>query len=85
MQFEVLWKVSGRFSGPLRLRMELRGTESGSLETVEMEVKRGFLGRRWSRVVLDSKQLARLGTVTAWKATLLDSKDPVTETHSFLW
>lgn len=42
MQFEVLWKVSGPFSGPLRLRMELRGTESGSLETVEMEVKRGF-------------------------------------------
>jgi hypothetical protein len=36
-------------------------------------------------VILDSKQLARLGTVTAWKATLLDSKDPVTETHSFLW
>ena len=85
MQFEVFWKVSSRLSGPLRLRMELRGTESGSLETVEMEVKRGFLGRRWSRVILDSKQLARLGTVTAWKAVLLDNTHPVTETHSFLW
>ena len=56
-----------------------------SLETVEMEVKRGFFGRRWSRVILDAKQLARLGTVTAWRATLLDNKDQVTETHSFLW
>ena len=85
MQFEVLWKVSGQFSGPLRLRMELRGAESGSSETVEMEVKRGFLGRRWSRVHLDSQQLVRLGNVTAWKATLLDNTDQVTETHSFLW
>jgi hypothetical protein len=50
-----------------------------------MEVKRGFLGRRWSRVILDSKQLARLGTVTAWKAELLDNEHLVTETHSFLW
>jgi hypothetical protein len=85
LQFEVLWKVSGRVSGPLRLKMELRGGNSGSLETMEMDVKRGLFGRRWSRMVLDPKQFARVGTVTAWKATLLQGEEIVAESNSFLW
>jgi hypothetical protein len=85
LQFEVLWKVSSRVSGPLRLKMELRGGDSGSLETLEMDVKRGFFGRRWSRMVLDAKQFARVRTVTAWKATLLQGEEIVAESNSFLW
>lgn len=85
LQFEVLWKVSGRVSGPLRLKMELRGGNSSSLEIVEMDVKRGMFGRRWSRMVLDPKQFARVGTVTAWKATLLQGEEIVAESNSFLW
>ena len=85
LQFEVLWKVSGRVSGPLRLKMELRGGTSSSLEIVEMDVKRGMFGRRWSRMVLDPKQFARVGTVTAWKATLLQGEEIVAEANSFLW
>jgi hypothetical protein len=65
--------------------MELRGGDSGSLETLEMDVKRGFLGRRWSRMVLDPKQYARVRTVTAWKATLLQGEEIVAESNSFLW
>lgn len=85
LQFEVLWKLSSRVSGPLRLRMELRGSNPGPSEIVEMEVKRGFFGRRWSRLVLDPQQFARVGTVTAWKATLLGNQQVVAETQSFLW
>ena len=85
LQFEVLWKVSGRVSGPLRLKMELRGGNSSSLEIVEMDVKRGMFWRRWSRMVLDPKQFARVGTVTAWKATLLQGEEIVAEANSFLW
>jgi len=48
-------------------------------------VKRGFFGRRWSRMVLDPKQFARVGTVTAWKATLLQGEEIVAESNSFLW
>lgn len=85
LQFEVLWKVSRRVSGPLHLKMELRGGDSGSLEIVEMDVKRGMFGRRWSRVVLDPKQFARVGTMTAWKATLLQGVEIIAESQSFLW
>lgn len=85
LQFEVLWKVSSRVPGPLRLKMELRGGNSSSLEIVEMDVKRGMFGRRWSRMVLDPKQFARVGTVTAWKATLLQGEEIVAEANSFLW
>ena len=85
LQFEVLWKVSRRGSGPLRLKMELRGGNSSSLEIVEMDVKRGMFGRRWSRMVLDPKQFARVGTVTAWKATLLQGEEIIAEANSFLW
>jgi hypothetical protein len=85
LQFEVLWKVSGRVSGPLRLKMELRGAESGVTETVEAEVRRGFFGRRWSRLTLTPQQFARLQNITAWKVTLLKNSDEIAESHSFLW
>ncbi|MEY4692456.1 MAG: hypothetical protein RIT19_2781 [Verrucomicrobiota bacterium] len=85
MQYEVLWKASRRVSGPLRLRLELRGAEGGVTETLETEVKRGFLGRRWSRVVVPPEQYRRLGNVTAWKATLVESGKPLAEARSFLW
>jgi len=85
LQFEVLWKASRRVSGPLRLRLELRGAESGVMETVESEVRRGFFGRRWSRLILTPQQFSRLGNVTAWKATLLENNVEIAENHSFLW
>ena len=85
LQYEVLWKASTRVSGPLNLRLELRGSKSEGLETVEMSVKKGVLGRRWSRVIVPPPQYSRLGTVTAWKATLLESGKPVAESQSFLW
>jgi hypothetical protein len=85
MQYEVLWTASRRVSGPLRLRLELRGAEGGVPETVEMPVKRGFWGRRWTRVLVPPDQYRRLGTVTAWKATLLESGKTLAESRSFLW
>jgi hypothetical protein len=85
LQFEVFWKISRRVSVPLKIRMELRGAESGVTETVEAEVRRGFFGRRWSRLILTPQQFARLQTVTAWKATLLANNDSIAETSSFLW
>lgn len=85
MQYEVLWTASRRVSGPLKLRLELRGAEGEASETVETAVKRGFLGRRWSRVLVPRDQFRRLGTVTAWKATLLESGKPLAEARSFLW
>lgn len=85
LQYEVLWKASGRISGPLSLRLELKGAQSGNPEVVEVPVKRGLLGRRWSRVVVPADQFSRLGTVTAWKATLLESGKTLAESRSFLW
>ncbi len=85
MQYEVLWTASRRVSGPLKLRLELRGAEGEASETVETAVKRGFWGRRWSRVLVPRDQFRRLGTVNAWKATLLESGKPLAEARSFLW
>jgi hypothetical protein len=36
-------------------------------------------------MVLDPKQFARVRTVTAWKATLLQGEEIVAESDSFLW
>jgi len=85
LQYEVLWKASGRVTGPLTLRLELRGGQSGVPEVVEMSVKRGLFGRRWSRVIVPAEQVGRLGTVTAWKATLIEAGKPLAGSQSFLW
>ncbi|MFM7803906.1 MAG: hypothetical protein ACKPGK_05375 [Verrucomicrobiota bacterium] len=85
LQYEVLWKASGRVSGPLSLRLELKGATSGLPEVVEMPVKRGLFGRRWSRVVVPADPFSRLGTATAWKATLIEAGKPLASSQSFLW
>ena len=85
MQYEVLWTASRRVSGPMKLRVELRGAAGGVSETVEIPVKRGFWGRRWTRVVVPPGQYHRLGDVTAWRATLSESGKTLAEARSFLW
>jgi hypothetical protein len=85
MQYEVLWTASRRVSGPLRLRLELRGAGGGLPETIEMPVTRGFWGRRWTRVLVPPDQFRRLGTVTAWQVTLVESGKTLARAESFLW
>jgi hypothetical protein len=85
LRFDVLWKISKAGAKPLTLRIELRGANGTTPMTVEREVKRGFLGRRWSGIELDSEDFRKVGMVSAWRASLREGDSEIASTSSFLW
>lgn len=85
MRFDVQWKsgITNRFL----LRLELRGNKGniGTSATLEQPVKyTGFINT-WSKLVLSPDAHARLGELSAWRATMWDGPKLVAEQKSFLW
>lgn len=87
LRFDVHWKAVGSFSGPLKLRMEMRTANRPDAPPLILEVpaKKGAFGKRWSALVLDKESYRASGSVLAWKATLVDGDTPVATKQSFLW
>lgn len=85
MRFDVQWKSSS--TNRFTLRLELRGNKgnSGTSLTLEEQVRyTGFLNT-WSRIHLRGETYARLGELSAWRATMWDGESLVAEQKSFLW
>jgi hypothetical protein len=88
MRFAVQWKTSGETAGPLKLRMEIRGTVQGQSPpktTIEQEVKPGGWFSHWASLPLTGVDYKKIGEVTAWRATLWDGDKLISEQKSFLW
>lgn len=84
--FKIEWKAKGASS--LTLRVELRSEAKGDLPktlTLEKAVVRRSSFSRWDVVPLDGKQFIDFGKPTAWRATLWDGKEMLSEQESFLW
>jgi len=75
---------SGKAAAPV-LRLELRGSKEAAPVVLERPVKPGLFGRRWTRVVLDPAEFARLGELGAWRVTLRDGDRDLAVATSFLW
>jgi hypothetical protein len=89
MMFHVKWKVSGKPSAPLRLRLQLRGTAEGNLPRellVEKPVKPGGWFGQSSELTLSGEEYSHLREITAWRVTLWEGEDLLLgEQQSFLW
>ncbi len=88
MRFAVQWKTSGAKWGPLKLRVELRGIARGDLPStavLEQEVKPGGWFSHWASLPLTGEDYRKLGSVTAWRATLWEGDLLLSEQKSFLW
>jgi hypothetical protein len=89
MRFDIHWKTKGAAYAPLRLMVELRGVAQGSLPkqlvlTSPAEGGRGWFGR-WTGVTLTAAEYRHIGEVTAWRVTLWEGNQLLSEQQSFLW
>jgi hypothetical protein len=87
LRFDVQYKAKG-IRNPLVLRMEVRAgnTPMGERHIFETEVKpAGGLFSKWAQLRLDRAMVDKLGTLIAWKASLLQDGEVIAEQESFLW
>ena len=86
LRFDVQLKAK-RSSEPLKLRLEIRGSNLGMAEVrtfeTSVEPKRWF--STWAGIILGPKVQEEIGSVIAWRATLWDGTEMVAELDSFLW
>jgi hypothetical protein len=87
LRFDVQWKARGAAWAPLKVRVELRGISQGDLPktfVLEQEVKPGWLSH-WNSLPLTGEDYKKFGDVTAWRATLWEGDQLLSEQKSFLW
>jgi hypothetical protein len=86
MRFDVQYKTRG-IREPLTLRLEVRGSNTplGQRHIFETTVKPGGFFARWGRIQLDRATSEKVGSIVAWRATLLMQDQVVAEQQSFLW
>jgi len=89
IRFAVQWKASGTGTNMLKIRVEVRGITHGDLPpkaVLEQEVKRGSRWfEHWASLPLTGDEFKKIGEVTAWRATLWDGDQLLSEQKSFLW
>jgi hypothetical protein len=86
LRFEVQYKTR-EIKGPLRLRIEMRGSKTalGQRHTFETDVKPGGFFSKWGRLELDRATSDKLGSLIAWRASLLQDGEVIATRESFLW
>jgi hypothetical protein len=88
MRFAIQWKASGASTALLKLRVEILGITHGDLPpkiVLEQEVKPGGWFSHWAALPLTGDDYKKIGEVTAWRATLWDGDQMISEQKSFLW
>ncbi len=89
LRFYIQWKAKGVAWQPLRIRLELRGGARGNLPqqlVVESPIRqhKGLFGH-WSEISLTHDDYTKLGGVTAWRVSLWEGNDLLSQQKSFLW
>jgi hypothetical protein len=85
LRIDVLWSLKERTSVPCVLRLELRGSKGADPVVIERPVSRGFLRRRWTKVLLEPAEFEKVGDVSAWRVSLRSGGEELASTASFLW
>jgi hypothetical protein len=85
LRIDVLWSLKERTSVPCVLRLEMRGSKGTDPVVLERPVSRGFLRRRWTKVLLDPAEFEKVGDVSAWRVSLRSGGEELASTASFLW
>ena len=81
------WKAKGQ-PGQLKLRAELRGSAVGEVPkplVLEQMVQPGGWFGHWTPLTVTGDAYVKLGQVTAWRVTLWDGDQLLSEQRSFLW
>ncbi|MDB6020038.1 MAG: hypothetical protein JWR19_4527 [Pedosphaera sp.] len=88
MRFAVQWKAKVPETEPLKLRVELRGLAHGDVPketSIEQIVHQRRWFSHWADVNFSGDVYRDFGEVTAWRVTLWDGDQLLSEQKSFLW
>jgi hypothetical protein len=87
IRFDVLWKARNARSRTLNIRVELRGVGATGLptEAVLEQTVTPKIFHHWISLTLAGADYKKLGVLAAWRATLWDGKQKISEQRSFLW
>ncbi|MDB6108323.1 MAG: hypothetical protein JWR69_73 [Pedosphaera sp.] len=88
LRYAVQWKAKTPATEQLKLRVELRGVAQGNLpkQTVlETNVQQRRWFSHWTDLYLTGDAYREFGDVTAWRVTLWDADQLLSEQKSFLW
>jgi len=87
IRFDVCWRAHHARGLILKVRVELRGVGVGGLPTetiLEQMVTPKFF-HHWISLTLAGRDYKKLGTLAAWRATLWNGQQKISEQKSFLW
>jgi hypothetical protein len=88
MEFNIQWKTRGKPTGPVKLRVEMRGVVRGDAPealVLEKAVEPHGWFSHWSAIPVTKDNYRALGEITAWRVTLWEDKQLLGEQRSFLW
>ena len=87
LSLAVQWKATGVDWGKTKLRAELRGLLTNSVQTVTLEepVKKCGLFGSWTKFNLAGDAFTEFGELVAWRVTLWEGDQELAKQESFLW
>jgi hypothetical protein len=88
LRYAVEWKASTPETKALKLRVEMRGTAGADApkeSSLESPVHQHGWFSHWAYLVLSEADYQKFGEVTAWRVTLWDGDQLLSEQKSFLW
>ncbi len=88
LRLVVEWKARHVDFQKVKLRAEMRGLLTNSVETITLEqpLKKGggFFGS-WANFDITGNQYKKFGQLIAWRITILEGDKPLGKLESFLW
>lgn len=85
--FDIHWKCPSGHERDLNIVMEIRGSKnyqaSPTRKIIKAKAKKYF--KTWSRITLSNKEMESIGKIVAWKVSLMEGNETLTEHFSFLW
>jgi hypothetical protein len=87
IRFDVCWKARHADRQTLKLRVELRGVGAGGMptEAVLEQTVTPKIFHHWISLTLAGQSYKKLRTLAAWRATLWNGQQEISEQKSFLW
>jgi hypothetical protein len=87
LRLAVLWKAKGVDWEKTKLRAELRGLLTNTLQTVTLEepVKKSGLFGHWAEFNISGDEFKKFGELVAWRVTLWEGDRQLSGQESFLW
>ncbi len=87
VRFDVLWKATQAPDEKIKIAVDLRGIATNNVPrlcTLETNVTPGMF-RKWSAIPLAGEDYKNFGEVIAWRVTLWNGGQLLSEQKSFLW